>query len=71
MIFHWIKRADGNYLCLETGKNVIAFGSGSSWTVRADGSSEDLAFDSVFASQAAAQDAIRRLVQGVDPDALI
>lgn len=65
----WMKRDDGNYVNINTGISMIATGSASSWTVKV-GASIDL-HAGTFASQADAQDAIRKLTQGVDPTDLV
>jgi hypothetical protein len=65
----WMKRSDGNYININTGANVVASGSGSSWTIKA-GSNVELNAGT-FPSEADAQAAIAKLTQGVDPAALL
>lgn len=65
----WMKRADGNYVNINTGINMVAVGAGASWTVRVGANIE--VGVGTFASEAAAQDAIAKLTQGVDPATLV
>ncbi len=65
----WMKRADGNYVNIDTGISMVATGSGSSWTVKV-GANIDVAAGT-FASQGDAQAAIAKLTRGVDPASLV
>jgi hypothetical protein len=64
-----MKRDDGNYICLETGLSVVTTGSSTNWVIKA-GSNIQIAAGT-FASEADAQDAIRKLVHGLDPATLV
>jgi hypothetical protein len=65
----WMKCNDGNYVNLDAQAVLIASGSGTTWTIQAGGN--HILNTSAFASEAAAQEAIRKLTQGVDPSTLI
>lgn len=65
----WMKRSDGNYVNINTGISMVASGSASTWTVKVGANIEVGA--GTFASEAAAQTAIAKLTQGVDPATLV
>jgi hypothetical protein len=65
----WLKRDDGNYVNMETGVPATAFQSGpTSWRIRTAGSQTLNA--GPYTTEADAQEAIRKIVQGVDPATL-
>lgn len=65
----WMKCTDGNYVNLDAQSVLTAFSSnGTTWFVQASGN-RNLNIGT-FAAEADAQDAIRELVQGVDPSTL-
>lgn len=65
----WMKRADGNYVNIDTGISMITTGSGASWVIKVGANVEVGA--GTFASEAAAQAAIAKLTRGVDPASLV
>lgn len=65
----WMKRADGNYVNINTGISMVAAGSASTWTVKV-GANVDVAAGT-FVSEADAKAAIAKITQGVDPATLV
>lgn len=64
----WVKSSTGDYINTDHLLLIVAVGSGSSWTLQATtvtSQQPDLAGN--WSSQAAAQEAARELIDGIDP----
>lgn len=64
----WIKNEDGNYINPDTMASIWAVAVAPIWKVRAGAWNEDGWFlNGTWSTEAAAQEAIRELIDGVDP----
>lgn len=64
----WLLLNTGDYVNLDAINTLTATQVGSIWLIKAPGT---LTLPGTFATQAAAQDAIRKLVKGVDSTTLV
>lgn len=63
----WWKLADGNYVNPAQCSSVYPQGSGTTWNLEVDVDGVGHALSGTWTSQAAALEAARKLVQGIDP----
>lgn len=70
----WVELTNGNYASLDTSGYLVASDAGQSgvWTIRLGSTSSDRVVAGISEStEAAAQDAIRRLVHGIDASTVL
>lgn len=66
----WAKRDNGDYVNIDLTTRLSTTGSGSSWTITAswpENGTVTVTLAGTWSSQADAQEAIRKLVDAVDP----